>query len=285
MEWMFGTLDNWVVRSCGMWCCIIASVCPEIAVPHRWVPNPSGCRHYRNTHTRTHPQSPENLKIMPLVCAQKNRNIPGRTWVEFLLFFLRQRKGDSFLARGRSGIINSDYCITTISCSYRRLKIQGQHSISKWKMWCWMTAQELQYSDSSYYTICFDMYQITVYPARQLSCKQTQNCYKNWLPSELVQCIYELVQVEVKGHPSYFCTVVWYFFMALHKFVTCESPFTQVLTFKWWPWCILLTFNSSSTASLYDVFSVLLLFRILLSWTVVGMCTSASLKGFIWSRC
>jgi hypothetical protein len=34
--------------------------------------------------------------------------------VEFLVFSLRQRKGDSFLARGRSGITNSDYCISTI---------------------------------------------------------------------------------------------------------------------------------------------------------------------------
>ena len=91
--------------------------------------------------------------IMSLVCAQKNENIPGRTWVEFLVFFLRQRNGDSFLARGRSGITNSDYCIPTNSCSCRHLKIWGQHSISKWKVWCWITTQELQYSDSSYYTM------------------------------------------------------------------------------------------------------------------------------------
>jgi len=73
----------------------------------------------------------ETLKIMPLVCAHKNENIPGRTLVEVLVFSLRQRKDDSFLARGRSGIAYSDYCISTINCSCRYLKIQGQHSISK----------------------------------------------------------------------------------------------------------------------------------------------------------
>jgi len=69
--------------------------------------------------------------IMPLVCARKNENIPGRTWVDFLVFFHRQRNGDSYLSRDRSGITNSDYCISTISCSCRHLKTQGQHSISK----------------------------------------------------------------------------------------------------------------------------------------------------------
>jgi hypothetical protein len=67
---------------------------------------------------------------MPLICAQKNENIPGRTWVEFLVFSLRQRKGDSFLARGRSGITNSRL-LYFYYCNCRHLKIQGQHSISK----------------------------------------------------------------------------------------------------------------------------------------------------------
>jgi len=171
MDWVSGTVHNCAFRSWGMWCSVIASVILSVSTDgsaftveyltlqdegttwtftqghiirsqKTWIPYSTAVR---------------TSNIMPLVCAQKYENIPGRTWVELLVFSLRQRKGDSFLARGRSGITNSDYCISTISCSCRHLKIQDQHSISKWKMWCWMTAQELHYTDSTYYTVCFDM--------------------------------------------------------------------------------------------------------------------------------
>jgi hypothetical protein len=70
------------------------------------------------------PESPTALRWEPQIslfivpnvtglCPEKLRKLSRKNL--FLMFSLRQRKADSFLARGRSGITNTDYCIPNIS--------------------------------------------------------------------------------------------------------------------------------------------------------------------------
>lgn len=123
---------------------------------------------------------------------------------------------------------------------------------------------------------------LSVQTARQLSCKQTQNCYKNWLPcfsSEAIwACAVHISSTWSGSEGAYFCTVVWYFLWHYVSLLHINLLLLRYLTFKWWPWCIVLAFNSSCTAGLNDTHMVLM-FRILFSWAVVWIWTSTSLKG------
>lgn len=161
-------------------------------------------------------------------------------------------------------------------------------------MWYLIIAQKLQYSDM-YFRLHHKFWHVTnnnvtsMCPAPKLSCMQTQRWYKNWLTrfsSEAVWACAIHISPPWSGSEGAFFLLLFSSVNVRYGITLSLLHMTVLLlryfTFKCWPWCIVLTFNPHALpVSMITVMSAfrVRMFRTLLSWAVVRIWTSASLKG------